>query len=332
MNGPGSSLSIALTTCDGSPYIGEQLSSLLRQSRPPSEILVGDDCSKDVTCTLVRQALDGSGIQWRLVQNRSRLGVIANIELALRRSSGEFIALSDQDDRWRDDKVAVVEQHFEDPRVTAVFSDARLIDETGRVLPGRLWSAVGFTPESIEGKSIVRLERLLRGNVVTGATLVIRRSVLECALPLPRHYHDHWLALVAAGMGLVVAEPEALIDYRLHRDNLAGLRGASGIGRLRVAAKMAGKSRSKAVLLELLLSRLAPVCDVETRKLLGDWLQFLEYRGTLPRSRLARLALIGMMVRSGSYARYSRGLPAAWVDLLLPASRFEEEAIIIDGW
>jgi glycosyltransferase involved in cell wall biosynthesis len=42
-------VSVALCTCNGAPYLRQQLDSILSQTRPIDEIVVGDDGSTDET-------------------------------------------------------------------------------------------------------------------------------------------------------------------------------------------------------------------------------------------------------------------------------------------
>ncbi|MBN9125958.1 MAG: glycosyltransferase, partial [Nitrosospira sp.] len=46
-------LSIALATYNGERYLGEQLESLLRQTRLPDELVIFDDASTDSTAAIV---------------------------------------------------------------------------------------------------------------------------------------------------------------------------------------------------------------------------------------------------------------------------------------
>ena len=61
---------------------------------------------------------------------------------------------------------------------------------------------------------------------MTGAASVLRREVLDVALPFPREvdgsYHDHWLALCALALGDLAYVARPLVDYVQHGANLVG--------------------------------------------------------------------------------------------------------------
>ncbi|MFD2173088.1 glycosyl transferase family 1, partial [Rhodobacter lacus] len=101
-----------------------------------------------------------------------------------------------------------------------VHSDARLVDETGAEIAASMF----------DFEHRVRapgLRGLLYRNNITGMTVLMRRRVVEIALPFPQQsgvhfYHDLWLGLVAAALGGVTLVPEALVDYRQHGANAIG--------------------------------------------------------------------------------------------------------------
>lgn len=218
-------IAVVLCTRNGSAFIGEQLRSILFQQRLPDELILCDDASDDDTVAIAREALRAAPIRVQVLENEETLGVAANFESALRRTTAEIVALCDQDDCWRPAKLDRLAAAMADTRVVAAFSDGALVDDNGSPLPRTLWRAHGVgrrASRRLIGGQV--LDQLLRWNVVTGATLAMRQSVLEVALPIPeRTLHDEWLALIAAGLGPVVAIPDPLIDYRVHDASTLGL-------------------------------------------------------------------------------------------------------------
>ena len=107
------------------------------------------------------------------------------------------------------DKLAVIVDHFaQRPELTLVHTDARLVDEHGTAIGQDLAAALGFTARDQrdvrEGRA---LNVLLRLNVVTGATTVFRRSLVDSAVPFPASWvHDEWLAVIAAAQNDDVAK------------------------------------------------------------------------------------------------------------------------------
>ena len=66
----------------------------------------------------------------------------------------------------------------------------------------------------------------LQTNVVTGAACLVRREVLDVALPFPAEldgsFHDHWLAVCALALGELAYVDQPLVDYVQHDANVVG--------------------------------------------------------------------------------------------------------------
>jgi glycosyltransferase involved in cell wall biosynthesis len=315
------SISVVVATYNGERHIREQLRSIVDQTRPADEILVGDDGSSDASRSIVDEVLAGAGFPASTVVNDPRLGPAGNFGAGIARATGDILVLADQDDVWAADKLERVERAFaRDPGTVAVFSDAELVDGEGGLLGRSLWDAVGFTGvlrrRWLEGDE---LGVLLNRNVVTGATMAFRSSLRELAVPVPADaWHDHWLALLASVEGGIVALPEPLIRYRLHGANTMGV----------PAHRLVAQVRER-------LSR----GDVRQAELgrLGAVRRRLEERGRAHPSVVARLdakiahvearARLGVRVSArilpvagealrGRYHRYANGSRSIVVDLL----------------
>lgn len=314
-------VSVALGTRNGARFIREQLESILRQSSPVSEIVLSDDASADDTVEIARRTVR-ERIPLVVLQNDEPLGVTRNFEQAIRRTSGAFIALCDQDDVWSDDRVAValgaMRLHTD---VTVVFSDARIVDADGRPSGARLFDLLEVREEELAGIRDGRaFEVLLRRNLATGATLLFRRSLLDAALPFPATWvHDEWLTMMASVSSRIEVEGRPLIDYRLHGDNAIGARVPTLRAKIaRVLEpgreRTAGLARRGDDLVERLRREGADPALVRSAELKAG---FESSRSALPDRRMARLRPILSRLRSGDYGRFaSQGRLDAVRDLL----------------
>jgi hypothetical protein len=129
-----------------------------------------------------------------------------------------YVAPCDQDDVWHPDKLAVLIEALDTTGALLAYSDLRIVRPDGTVLSETYWTD--------RDNGADELGDLLATNVVTGAASVLRRAVLDVALPFPREvdgsYHDHWLALCALAVGDVAYVDRALVDYVQHGANLVG--------------------------------------------------------------------------------------------------------------
>lgn len=222
--------SVAICTCDGESFITEQLESIASQSVPVDEIVICDDNSSDNTLSVVNDfRLKHRSLSITVIHNRERLGVIRNFEQALRKCSGDIIFLSDQDDVWLQDKVQVTIREFvSSPNVEMVFSDALLIDGNGQLITGpHLFDRFAFTKKIRNmWKAGLEMDILNVRNVVTGATVALRKSFLQTVLPFSESlglFHDEQLAISSAKRGSLKMLEEALIQYRVHEKNVVGV-------------------------------------------------------------------------------------------------------------
>ena len=63
-------------------------------------------------------------------------------------------------------------------------------------------------------------------NVVTGATVALRKSFLQTVLPFSESlglFHDEQLAISSAKRGSLKMLEDALIQYRVHEKNVVGV-------------------------------------------------------------------------------------------------------------
>ncbi len=333
-------ISVVLCTHNGAEYVGRQVLSILTQDPEPGELVLGDDASTDGTVGIVEQLVEqhraeGGRVELVVRRHDPALGVVANFADALQQARGELIALSDQDDEWRPGKLAAVAAAFDaDPSLLLVHSDARLVDAQGAPLGMTVLEALEITAGERAG-----LERgdafatLLRRNLVTGATAVLRRELLAMAMPFPAGWvHDEWLAAIAAAAGTLRLLPQPLIDYRQHGANQIGARRPGMRDRwnkLREpreprAARMVARSAALVDALVRLSGAIPPEHLAGARAALAHETR----RRSLPRVRVARIPRVLASAARGEYARYSRGSIDVLRDLVQPAG--ERAAATLD--
>jgi glycosyltransferase involved in cell wall biosynthesis len=315
--------SVALCTYNGARFVGEQLRTIGDARPAPAETVVVDDASSDGTLRVVAQVVDGWGGRTRIDVNPANVGSLRSFERALGMTSQPIVFLADQDDAWQPDKPArLLDAFAARDDLLLVHSDARLVDDARRPLGYTLFDALEATAG--ERAAIHRgdaFDVFVRRNLATGATIALRRSLLDIALPIPDDWvHDEWLAIVASAIGGVDFIDAPLIDYRQHAANQIGAR------RLDLRAKLErafGKPddyyprlvRRTTALIERLTSlgdRVPPDRLDKLRRKRAH----LEVRAALPDQRVARTWPIAQEWLRGNYGRYSTGMKSIVRDLL----------------
>lgn len=319
-------VSAVICTFNGERFLTQQLESMLDQSRSLNEVVVSDDGSTDSTNLIIADFIERhSGPQypvWKVFRRQDPLGVSANFEFALGQASGEIVFFADQDDLWETDKVRCVVEQFLDENVLLIHTDATLIASDGQHM-GSLMQTLGLT--IFERKHLLSgetLRVLLRRNVVTGATVAIRSSLLSLALPIPKGWiHDEWVALVAASRSGAVFDSRMLIRYRQHEANEIGVR---RIDFRRISERLREKRSSiigrrleRDSGIESFLQKNSKLLGESSLILLRGKIEFDRWRGNLSVSRLGRLFPVIRRTLRGDYSSFARGYLDVARDLLM---------------
>jgi len=210
-------ISIVVATCNGEKYIKEQLDSIINQSYKNFEILILDDKSEDRTVEII-QHYERKYSFIKVIQNKSRLGVINNFEKGISLAKGDFIALSDQDDIWEKDKLLIQYNTIKDYDIPVmVHSDLSIINEKGNIISNSFFKKKGYNfPEK---KS---LDILISLNGVMGNTIMFNKKLKKIILPfftkIPMH--DYYISVMNEVYGKRITINKPLVKYRIHATNI----------------------------------------------------------------------------------------------------------------
>ena len=327
-------ISVAMCTHNGARYLREQLDSIAGQTRSPDELVVCDDASTDATREIIRNFSVSAPFPVYLHINEAILGSTKNFEKAITICAGEVIALSDQDDVWRADKLAMIEKtFFKNPGIGMVFSDAEIVDDQLGTLGRRLWNESGFDKEK---QGLIRsgkaFDVLLPAWWVTGATMAFQAKFKDLVLPIPTNLpmiHDGWISLMIAAVAKVTFIEEPLILYRQHdRQQLGAPMKRSdegGKAETKLLARLEALPRRNSYLdlvrsLNAIHERLLLKGDSVGDGIspIEDRLKHLQARSNLPGQAVSRLTLVLKELLTMRYHKYSNGISSAAKDLLYP--------------
>lgn len=216
-------LSVALCTFNGAPFLMEQLASLASQEVLPDELVIGDDASTDATMEIIAAFRVTSPFPVRVMRNERQLGYRANFLNVAQACRGNLIAFCDQDDVWLPGKIRRCKAAFEDP-------DVLLVTHAFDTVDVNLGSPVRSGPT--EDRVFKPGERRTEPNT-PGFTQVFRRELLEAWDPQERPLdptqptdpmaHDQWVEFIADALGKYYFIGESLALYRQHGSNLYGM-------------------------------------------------------------------------------------------------------------
>ena len=230
-----------------------QIASIKSQTHANWICIVSDDNTDNEYFDRIRFHVRTDG-RFVFFHNPSRRSFYDNFQHVLGRVplDADFVALSDQDDVWRPDKLETLIAAFR-PETQLAYSDARIVDASGSVRSPTFWTT--------RRNNYTDLASLLVANTITGAASMIRASLLDDVLPFPRPvgpaFHDHWMGLVARLRGGIAYVDRPLYDYVQHGEGVIGhnynrAKGVVGaaIEILRAAPSRAQMMRIAAVLLK----------------------------------------------------------------------------------
>lgn len=202
-------ISVCIATYNGERFIKEQIVSILCQLKPEDELIISDDKSTDATKKIINKINDS---RIKFYVNKGERGYTRNFENALKKSTGDIIFLSDQDDIWLENKVEIMLKELEESQM--VVSDAKVVNSELEIIHNSHFDLynvkTGFWNNFLKTRYI-------------GACMAFKRELLNKALPFPKHQkycaHDYWLTLIGEALFDVNLIKSPLLLYRRHDNN-----------------------------------------------------------------------------------------------------------------
>ena len=225
------SVSVIIPAYNAERFLGPTLDSVLAQEIAGMEVIVVDDGSSDGTSRVAAAA--GPSVT---VIAGPRRGVSSARNEGVSASAGAYIAFIDHDDLWEPGKLRRQAEMLDtDPRVALVFTQARVVGNTGNSGRTGERGRTGGGGADPDGTIFPMLpdpaafltkayENLVHWNYIPMSSVMVRRSCLpplEGEGPFDPRYAlsedwDLWLRVAAAcGEGSVSFIAEPLTRYRI---------------------------------------------------------------------------------------------------------------------
>lgn len=194
-----------MCTYNGEKFLRGQLDSILAQTYPLYEIIIQDDGSTDGTMGILHEYASKDK-RIHIFSNEAEHGVNGNFYSAMRRASGDFIAISDQDDIWSPDKIKLEVAAIGDSVMCGGLSVSFSTDDSFAFYDRR--------------QANIGLLRLLFSAEVPGHTMLIRQTWLD-SLPwdnvlFKERMYDWVLSVAAAAEGNIAWVNTLLVKHRQH--------------------------------------------------------------------------------------------------------------------
>lgn len=224
-------IDIALASYNGSCYLTAQIDSIYANDLRGSDaslgqVYVSDNMSNDDSLHLL-QSLQQKYASLVPEQNFD-MGVIQNFNHALRRTGADYVMLSDQDDVWFSNKIALswakmreLESQFGQHTPLLVFTDLEVTDAALNRISDSFFEFQKAAPELYLHPS-----RMVLYNIAPGCTMLLNRALLDLAMPVAADcaMHDWWFLLIAGMYGKIAYLDQPTMFYRQHANNQVGVR------------------------------------------------------------------------------------------------------------
>ncbi len=214
-------IDILLATYNAEKYITQQIDSILSQTYKNFKIIVSDDGSTDRTVSIINEYVSTYPDKITLLPFIKNLGVKENFNYLLQSANSDYIAFSDHDDIWLENKLEISIKklkEIENNLPTLIYSDKSLVDENIHLI-----SLSSNKAENLQAENFI-LNKLLVQNTASGCTIMINKKLKDLVGNIPDEaiMHDHYIMLIASIFGKIEYIDKPLILYRQHDDNVIG--------------------------------------------------------------------------------------------------------------
>lgn len=202
-------VSVVMCTYNGEKYLKEQLDSIVNQTYPIYELIIQDDCSTDGTLAIIQTFIkEYSYIH--LFENRINIGVHSNFGNAFYKATGDYIAVSDQDDIWVLNKLE---------QLVSCIDCCDMVISNSELFGNKMNTHIFSKSPNVSSVSI-----LLR-NCVVGHTALFRKDLLPKSQLIWDNgiiSYDALLGFFVSSKGTTYYLDHALTFWRRHENCVSG--------------------------------------------------------------------------------------------------------------
>ena len=295
-------IDVLLASYNGEKYIAEQIDSILNQTFQDFRLLIRDDGSTDSTPAIIEEyARKYPGKIEVVHDNKGGGNFCRNFFALLEHARADYVMFCDQDDVWLPRKLEIMlesmkqTEHENPDKAVLVFCGKDIVDEN-------LQSIDGLSGINIQSERY-SLRQLLIVNCISGCTEMLNGELCRKLGGYSEaiDFHDWWVGLCAASVGVIRQVPEALVKYRQHSNNVVGTGQEIRFRKLKVVWSIIGhpfkkwqhssrKFRLQGEKYVLLRERLLNDIPPDRLKVIDNWIAMFGSR---------RLARIPAFFRSG---------------------------------
>lgn len=206
-------ISVIICAYNYESYVGQAIDSAFAQNHPSFEVIVVDDGSTDGTADVLARY----GDRIRAIR-RPNGGLNAATDTGVAAAAGDYITFLDADDTWPQGRLGALADVLDArPEVGLVYGDMEVVDDDGVVLAPSFRASANL--DVVSGRP---LGRLLRGNVISAGSLMVRSALRHLFHPIApvAPYQDWWIATRVAAHSEISSIDSVVNRYRHHGGNM----------------------------------------------------------------------------------------------------------------
>jgi len=177
MHGERPLVTIGIAVYNGANHILQTLSSINNQTYQNIEIVIVDDGSKDNSYEICMNWQQESSFPISVYKNNSNLRLPATRNVLLKKATGKYLCLFDQDDIMVPEKIESDVLLFEkqENNVALIYSDLNLMDENGTPFGNGYFERIGF--KGRENGDLFK--ELIKINFIPAPSVMVRTDLLK---------------------------------------------------------------------------------------------------------------------------------------------------------
>lgn len=222
-------VSVVMPSYNHQAYLGAAIDSVLAQTFGDLELIVVDDASRDNSQAIIREKA-AADARLRPILHTQNRGIARTFNDGLDAATGRYVGFLCSDDLWATDKLERQVAVLREDEDQVAHSEGMLIDSRGRSTGVLVTDGLGIGDRPKDGQLFLHL---LRGNYITPSTMLLRTDHARAFGFDERlvYLNDYKLILQLAHRYPFRYQPEPLLMYRRHANNVTHLRDVEGWSR-----------------------------------------------------------------------------------------------------
>ncbi len=210
-NYPSPVISVVMSSYNSKKFIEKSIISILRQTFENFELIIIDDFSTDDSVEIIKK-YSRRDKRIKFIQNKTNLGAAASRNIALKISTGKYIAIMDADDIAVHNRLRTEYDYLEEhPQIFLIGSSAIIIDKNGKRL--------GVFKKFSNSKKLSKKLRI--SNPIIHPSIMFRNEgafLYRTKFKTSEDY-DLYLRILSSGRKIINI-PDFLIKYRISKKSL----------------------------------------------------------------------------------------------------------------